>query len=381
MKRNIKSICAVMVMTLFVMLVAPASYAEAAKEPYLAYETTEYGTAVFKLKYEWEKEEYRVEKLLMSPGESVDLCFIVAGSWKNPEWTSSDVSVATIDGNGIVTAKNPGVTEITLTYKKFLSNKKITVKTKAYVGESTWEIGIGTNSDVTMIDCYRMKTGTKVDLNVYGIPEINSLNYQVQWTSSNKNVAEMFANTLLAKKTGNAKVGVKIINLSTGKVIEKSVDVEVTNPVSTVLEDWDNKYYKLYGENYKRMFSSGAFALSSSEIEEDMLDEAYKVCNDAMGKIGFSAIKELFDLSSSSSMAFESVFMGKSRTEEERLGAIQYLISEMTEDSINEKYVEVVSDALKKTNSVLDSMNDIHDIDEAVLKIEQAGETLEKAEI
>ena len=118
MGKYVKKISSILLFALLVTMLAPASYAEAVAEPYLAYQTTEYGAAVNKLATATEKEAYRVEKLLMSPGEQVDLCFINAGSWKNSKWTSSDTNVATIDGKGMITAKNPGVSEITLTYKK-----------------------------------------------------------------------------------------------------------------------------------------------------------------------------------------------------------------------------------------------------------------------
>ena len=115
----------VVVLSLLVGMLTPALSAEAASDPYLAYQTTEYGEQVNRLSTYAEMDQYRVEKLLMSPGEKVDLCFIRCGSWKDAKWTSSDTNVATIDNVGVVTAKNPGVSEITLTYKKKITNKKL----------------------------------------------------------------------------------------------------------------------------------------------------------------------------------------------------------------------------------------------------------------
>ncbi len=381
MRKNSKKISVILIITLLVTMLAPVSYAEAAAEPYLAYQTTEDGAAVNKLPSAAEKEMYRVEKLLMSPGEKVDLCFINAGKWKNSKWTSSDTNVATVNGKGLITAKNSGVAEITLTYQKKLTNKKVTVKTKVYVGEKAWDVGIGTNSQMTVIDRYQMKVGNDIDLNVYGIPEINSWNYQIQWTSSNQKVVEMLGNTLYARKAGKADVTVKIKNGATGKVIEKKVSVEVTNPANTELENWDNEYYRLYGENYKRMFSTDALSAAASEIELDMLDEADNVLQKKMKAIGISGLLELTDVANAAGIA-STIFKGKDYLKEEgRRETLLYLIQEISDDSISEKYVGNVKDSLEKAKGIFGELGNVNDFEGAVKELDSAGLNLKATEV
>lgn len=381
MRKYVKKISSILLIALFVTMLAPASYAEAAEELYLAYKTTEYGAEVHKLTAV-EAEDYRVEKLLMSPGDKVALCFINASNWKNPKWTSSDTKVATVDGDGKITAKNPGVSEITFTYEKKLTNKKVTAKTKVYVGEKAWGVGFGTSKVTMGITQYQMKAGTDIELNVYGIPEIDSWNYQVQWSSSNRKVAEMLGGELYARKAGTAEIGVKIKNRATGKVIERKAKVTVTDPANVTLDTWDNPYYKMYGENYKRMFSTSTLSSAALEIEFDMLDEATYVLLEETKTIGISGILELTDVLNALTIAFDGIFKGKnSMSEKGRLEAIQYLIQEITDDGVDEKYVNNVSDALKKTKSIFDSMNDVQDVNEAIKKIEGMDSTLSKSEM
>ena len=122
MRRWKTKISVLLVTTLLMSSLAPMNYTEAAATPYLAYQTTEYGEQVNRLKTAPERESYMVEKLIMSKGDKVDLCFINARSWKNAKWTSSDTNVATVDNVGMITAKNLGVSTITLTYKKKITN-------------------------------------------------------------------------------------------------------------------------------------------------------------------------------------------------------------------------------------------------------------------
>jgi len=381
MRKHMRKISIVLMITLLVTMLMPVSYGEAAAEPYLAYQTTEYGAAVNKLATASEKEAYRVDKLFMSPGEKVDLCFINAGKWKDSKWTSSDTKVATINGKGLITAQNPGVSEITLTYKKKLTNKKVTVKTKVYVGEEAWDIEIGTNSQLTAIKCFQLKAGTDINLNVYGVPEIDSWNYQVQWTSSNKNVAEMIGNTLYARKAGTADITVSIKNGATGKLIQKKKVVEVTNPINNGLEDWDNMYYKIYGENYKRLFSTDSLRASASETEMDMLDEANRVLQKQTKKIGISGLLELTDIANGLEIA-STIFKGKNYLKEEgRRQAVLYLIQEISDDSINEQYVGNVKDALDKSQEIFEELKNVNDFDSAVRELDEVGLELKNTEV
>ena len=128
--------------------------------------------------------------------------------------------------------------------------------------------------------------------------------------------------------------------------------VEVTEAANPSLDTWDNEYYRMYGENYKRMFSTSYTMLAANETETDMLDEAYRVWCGEMKTVGISGLLELTNIPNALEIAFEGLFKGKEyMTEKKRREAITYLIQEMTVESLNEKYVENVSDALEKTDS------------------------------
>ena len=146
MKRLKKKMGIILIMSMLVAFLTPAVPAEAAEEPYLAFQTSWDGSPVNRMDSNLAK-RYKVEKLLLRPGDKQDLCFINAGSWKDSKWTSSNTKVAKVDGKGNVTAVSDGVATITLTYKKKITNKKVTVKAKVYVGEQNWGLDAGITKD------------------------------------------------------------------------------------------------------------------------------------------------------------------------------------------------------------------------------------------
>ena len=337
MSKYSRKISFVLILTLLVTMLAPASYAEAAAEPYLAYQTTEYGAAVNKLPTATEKEAYRVEKLLMSPGDKVDVCFIISHKWKNSKWTSSDTNVATVNGKGLITAKNPGVSEITLTYQKKSNNKKVTVKTKVYVGEEAWDVSIGTLSDIRLPDEYLIKEGSKIDLQVYGIPEIDSSNYEITWKSSNKKVAEMSGKTLLSGNVGTAQVSVKIKNKATGKIIEKKINVRVTNQSVIIPDAWDNQYYKVHGQKYLDLFTTESIYLNNEiffRATDSYLSAGQRVLDDHKNEDWLSSF--MYSLDNGKDVLIHEVLAqfgwSKSFQEKMRFEAIQNLMKDICND-------------------------------------------------
>lgn len=238
MKKSCRKLCVMIVIVLLITAFAPMSYAMAAENPYLAYQTTEYGTQVNKLKKSWEKEYYKVEKLLMNPGETVDLCFINAGLWKSAKWTSSNPDVAYVDNVGMITALSYGTTEITLTYKKRFTNRKVSISAKVCIGEEYWGLGIGTSIKQDSFEYYGLSVNEDVELSVYGI---TSGNYQVDWETSDREIVEVIGNSIYGKKIGTAIVSARITNLITKTVIKKDVTIEVFHPVQKKIDELLNK--------------------------------------------------------------------------------------------------------------------------------------------
>lgn len=234
MERLCRKLSVIMVVALLITISAPMSYAMAAEDPYLAYQTTESGAQVNKLKKSAERAYYKVERLLMNPGEMVDLCFINAGLWKNAQWTSSNPDVARVDKVGMITALSYGTTKITLTYKKKITNKKVSISAEVCVGEEYWGLGIGTSLNQDSFEYYELSVNENVELAVYGI---TSGKYQVEWETSDKKVVEVSGNSICGKKAGTAIVSAKITNLITKTVIKKDVTIKVFHPVQQKIDE------------------------------------------------------------------------------------------------------------------------------------------------
>ena len=360
---------------------APVS-AEAAEELYLAYQTDASGNLVVNFATDWEKEDYRVDSLLMNVGDEVDFCFINATNWTRPEWTSSNTKVVKVDQNGVVTAVGEGTAQVTLTYSKKLTGRKISASAMIYVGESNWNLKIGTQSALPEKEEYRLKVGTDVLMNIYGISGLEHRNiYSCEWKSSDKKVAEVIGDTLYARKAGEAEIDLKIVNRITGWQVEKRIIVHVTDPEMTFSAEWDNPYYLLYGEDYKRLFSTG-FLHVSSEIENDILDDAWEVVRGEINTIGISAFNELSDLANGLTIAFESLLNGWNyKVEDGHREAIWYLVQEMlTEDNFNRQYLAGAEEALAKAKGVLELYSKPEELTDAIKMIQEAGICIEESE-
>lgn len=121
---------------------------------------------------------------------------------KNIIWTSTDVSVATVDSNGIVTAKATGVAVIT-------------AKTVDGGLTATCTI-IVSYVPVTCIDLDKTSTSIYVNqtivLKATVLPEI-ATNKQVIWTSNDTNIATVDVNgTVMGKNVGTAIITAKTVD-------------------------------------------------------------------------------------------------------------------------------------------------------------------------
>ncbi len=96
-------------------------------------------------------------------------------------WSSSDTSVATVDSNGIVTAKKAGTATITAKSGSLKATSKITVKS-------------GTSVNITTTSISEMSSGRSVLL--------KSTTSGVKWKTSNSSYATVDSGIVTAKKVG-----------------------------------------------------------------------------------------------------------------------------------------------------------------------------------
>lgn len=379
-----------LLLAMMITLIPARSVQAAEKELYLAYQKTGYGETVTSLDEVW-REDYKVTELFLDQGEKVDLCFINASFWKSPKWTSSNTKVATVDSAGVITAVSPGEAEITLTYTKKITGKKISASAKVYVGEDNWDINIAASGLSCSLDTYELKIGSRLELDLFeNKPNINSEQrstyanqawVSVNWEGTNNYAANLYGKRVVAEHTGSSVITATITNNVLKTSIVKQITVNVTKPAYDENVEWNNMYYQMYGENYKRMFKTAALN-STADIEFDMLDDAWLMLNKKMQVIGISGFSELADLSNGLTIAFEGMLNGKNyHVEEGHREAMLHLIKEITaNEGINEHYVNNVKEALEKAQGLISEVKYVQDFSEAIEKIEKAGLEIPKTE-
>ena len=99
----------------------------------------------------------------------------------NIKWFVSDISVATIDLNGVVYAHKEGETDVTATLENGISTTcKVIVQNKEIMPESITLNN--TNLNLSIGQTYNLVTKIK---------PVNSTNKTVVWTSNNTNIVEV----------------------------------------------------------------------------------------------------------------------------------------------------------------------------------------------
>ncbi len=334
----------------------------------------------------------RVDELCLNPGEKVDLCFINASFWKDAKWTSSNPKAATVNGDGVITAVSSGITEITLTYSKKITGRKVSASVMVYVGEENWGMYLGASSLTCYSDTYEIKVGSRIALDLWE-KEMNKNTEQqssymqqpwirTSWKSSNEYIAPVYGGTVVGKKEGTVTISVEILNLVLNTSIFKEITVNVTEPAYEEEEtSWDNKYYLMYGENYKKLFETAGLN-STVDIEYDLLDDAWRVWSGEVNKIGISGFSELADIANGLSTAFEGLVNGKGyHVEESHREALLYLIQKMAEDESSDAYyLNKTKEAVEKSQGVAESLDDVHGFADAIKKIDQAGIKIPESE-
>ena len=142
---------------------------------------------------------------------------------KAVNWTSSNTSVATVDSNGLVTAKSAGTTTITVTtidggYKKTanvtVNNPTIPV-TSLSIDKTSLSLIVGNTSKITAT-----------------VSPSDATNKTVNWTSSNTSVATVDSNGLVtAKSAGSATITVTTIDGGYKKTANVTVSTQTPSTI------------------------------------------------------------------------------------------------------------------------------------------------------
>lgn len=137
-------------------------------------------------------------------------------------WKSSDTKIATVNSNGVVTAKKGGTVTITCTTKD--KKKVATCKIKVYEGVSSISLSA---SSITLA------TGKSMTLTAKVSPS-SATNTSVKWSSSNKNIATVTSKgKVKAVKAGTAYITAK--SKDNSKVLAKCKVTIVQSPTKIKL--------------------------------------------------------------------------------------------------------------------------------------------------
>lgn len=245
-------LCLAMVLTML-----PSVQAEAASDSlYLAYKYTETGRSVLELSKSG-RTKYRVDELNMCQGNAVQLCWLNGTDYAKWTWKTSDQTIVTVDNDGNIEAKAPGTATVTLTYYKKKTNQEVSASIKVHVGEEYWPVELGTTSK-DIPDKREMKVGRTIDLAFFGLANwYGGKLWQCTWMSSDETVATVDRMGVVETKApGTAKIGLLLFNKVSQISIYDYVDIIVTEDAYTEPKEWDNPYYKAYGEDYLRLYST-----------------------------------------------------------------------------------------------------------------------------
>lgn len=179
-----------------------------------------------------------VNKLSMEQGDQIDIRFMGVPDYRNYRraWVSTNPEVATVDINGVITAKANGTTTVYLQVGdgSVYTSEGVVVT----VGETpSVTVSLGTSEDKTF-EKYALEMGQKVDLNFYGIENWSESLYSAQWVSSNTGVATVSSEGVVTPVApGTTNVTVVITNKETCKEISV-IPVEITVSAAEVSQEF-----------------------------------------------------------------------------------------------------------------------------------------------
>lgn len=374
----------VLVIAMLLPMTTPVSVQAAESDLYLAYQEDEFGTTVTKLKKD-QREVYKVTELNMNKGNCVDLCFINAAlSWDNARWTSDNKKVATVNGDGVITAVGEGVAKITLTYDFGLfSEKEESASVIVYVGKDNWKLHIGTTAK-DIPESRELKVGRKIDLAFWGVSDWNTGKlFEVEWKSSNENILSVDKSTgvVTALKQGTANVDIYLYNKVSNITVNDTIEVNVL-PKAYSDSTWQNENYLTYGENYFRLFSDDyLFRIPGSVFDKHVLKEYGRIAETPSGgaitESYYNAVSKLSGLDKFLMGTFEFLQNGTAATVNAFLGGEETY----EEGKVYACILKFVEELHKNENSISSIVSDAAGMTDTLNSIYSQGVDLSKSEM
>lgn len=375
----------VLVIAMLLPMTTPVSVQAAESDLYLAYQDTEYGKSVVDLKGASAKAVYKVTELNMNKGNCVDLCFINAAlSWGNARWTSDNKKVATVNGDGVITAVGEGVAKITLTYDFGLfSEKEESASVTVYVGKDNWKLHIGTTAK-DIPESRELKVGRKIDLAFWGVSDWNTGKlFEVEWKSSNENILSVDKSTgvVTALKQGTANVDIYLYYKVSNITVNDTIEINVL-PKAYSDSTWQNENYLTYGENYFRLFSDDyLFRIPGSVLDKHVLKEYGRIAETPSGgaitESYYNAVSKLSGLDKFLMGTFEFLQNGTAATVNAFLGGEETY----EEGKVYACILKFVEELHKNENSISSIVSDAAGMTDTLNSIYSQGVDLSKSEM
>ncbi len=189
---------AVMVITLI-----PAKTTYAAKEARLAFQ-------------EAKSSSQCITEFELKLGKSQDLKFYGVGDYKTTGigWESSNDAVATVDKNGVVTAKGVGSAAIIYKAKGYTS-----IPATVVVTTDDYNVYLAEQLTGIKYTAYNLQPGKQVDFKFIGASGWTVTRYAGTWASTDETVAVVDKNGLVtARKEGQCQIVLTLVDKKTGKV-------------------------------------------------------------------------------------------------------------------------------------------------------------------